>query len=77
MFLFVRKADFLCDERAHFMTISEITNNNIGDETFARNAQIPTYYYLMSIFTKFFRSDNIANLRLIQTIFSMVTIYIV
>ena len=77
MFLFVRKADFLCDERAHFMTISEITNNNIRDETFARNAQIPTYYYLMSIFTKFFTSDNIANLRLIQTIFSIITIYIV
>jgi len=77
MFWMIFKADYLCDERAHFMTITEISLDKISAETLNRNAQIPTYYYLFAGLKRIFGIEDIMFLRLAQTLLSILTILVV
>jgi len=76
-FLYIKDAGFLTDEYAHFMTISELASGHIASDTFSRNAQIPTYYYLMSIFKRINPNLEIGDLRAIQAIMSFITLVFV
>lgn len=68
------KTSYLSDEWAHFQTINDIATNNISQETFSRNAQLPGYYFFMAIFKKYFPLLELHGMRNIQMIFSILTI---
>lgn len=76
-FLFIQKAAPQTDEGNHLLTITEISGGKINPETFRRNAQIPGYYLFMAVFKKIIPGSSLNSLRLIQTIFSILAIWII
>lgn len=76
IYFYLHKTSFITDEYSHFLTITEIAQDRINEKTFSRNAQIPGYYYFMSIFSRIKTDINLNNFRFIQTILSIFTIII-
>lgn len=74
--LYLSKTSYLVDELAHYQSTVEIGTDQINSQTFSRNAQIPTYYYFMSLFVHLAPTISLNGLRVIQTFFSFLTIVI-
>lgn len=74
--LYLSKTSYLIDELAHFQSTIEIGSDQINSQTYGRNAQIPSYYYFMSLFVRLVPTISLTGFRLIQTFFSFLTIVI-
>ncbi len=74
-FIFINRTSFLVDEGDHSKTISEIATSQVNEETFSRNAQLPGYYFLMSIFY-YLGINSLSGLRFVQLIISLLCIFV-
>lgn len=72
--LLIKDAPSFVDEDAHCETIKEIATNRITRETFSRNAQLPGYYFIMAGLRFLLGVSSLAELRILTTIFSLLSI---
>jgi len=72
----IKDEGLFIDEYPHYQSIKEITQLQITEETFLRNAHFPGYYLLLGFLGFLFKNNSIALMRFLNTLFSVACVYV-